>query len=129
LCTLVEWFPPTILPVGLYGVHSSEDSGENGRRRNPGEDRRSGFEAQSSGMRLAPSTGAQCPNGIPRPAARAGSSSVPRQRARATRVTRKNTPTATHDHAFSPSARTRQPVIRCLSRHLRRLDFLSVVIR
>ena len=52
-----------------------------------------------------------------------------RRRAWATRATRKNTPTATHDLAFSPSTRTRQPVMRCHSRHLMRLDFLSVVIR
>jgi hypothetical protein len=57
------------------------------------------------------------------PPPRAGSSSVPRQRARATRATRKNTPTATHNHSVSPSTRPRQPVIRCHSRHLMRLDF------
>ncbi len=54
-------------PWRLYVVHSSGDS-ENGRRRNPGEGRRSALEAPSSAMRLAPSTGAQSPNGIPRPA-------------------------------------------------------------
>src|SRR5437762_10228650 len=53
----------------LYVVHSSGDAEENGRRRTPGEGRRiGGAEALSSGMRLAPSTGAQGPNGIPRPA-------------------------------------------------------------
>ena len=45
---------------------------------------------------------------------------------RVPRATRENTPTATHNHSISPSARPRQPLIRCLSRHLVRLDFLSV---
>jgi len=38
----------------------------------------------------------------------------------------KTFPTATHNHSISPPARPRQPVTRCHSRHLMRLDFLSV---
>jgi len=49
-----------------------------------------------------------------------------RRRARITRATRGNTPTATHNHSLAPSARPRQPVIRCLSTHLVGLDLLSV---
>jgi hypothetical protein len=41
----------------------SEFSGDNGRRRNPGEGRRGSLEVTSSEMRLAPSTGAQAPHG------------------------------------------------------------------
>lgn len=50
---------------------------------------------------------------------------IPDRRARVTRATRENTPKATHNHSISPSPRPRQPVIRCLSRHLVGLDFLS----
>ena len=41
-------------------------------------------------------------------------------------ATREITPTTTHNHSISPSTRPRQPVLRCHSRHLMRLDFLSV---
>src|SRR5439155_18678527 len=53
----------------LYLVHSSRNSEENGHRRYRERVAAAALEAQSSEMRLAPSTGTQFPDGIPGPAA------------------------------------------------------------
>src|SRR5262249_3513951 len=53
----------------LYDLHSCQSgSVEGGGRWDPGEGRRSALEAESSAVRLAPSTGAPGSNGILRPA-------------------------------------------------------------